>query len=369
MADKNLLQLIDQGVEVWNKWFRANRNIVPDLKEADFKGRDLSGINLKTAQLKDAKLAGAKLVKAKLDNAYLRRADLRKADLSNASLAGANLRHANMRKCNLTKAYLRRADLSYVDLSDADLTGAVLEYARFVDTVLENASLKDCFVYGASVWNMKGTPAEQRNLVITPQIVKRQVTKKSAESESANYEPTITVDDFEVAQFIYLILNHSKLRNTINAVTSRGVLLLGRFGEGGIDVLREIAEKLRESNYLPIIFDFDRPEAQDYTETVQLLANLSRFVIVDLSGPSVPLELQATIPNIKIPFVSIIEKGRKIPAMIKSFGSYPWWLTPTFVFTDTEQLISELPAKIIAPAEKKYKKIRRMLSQIFETDE
>src|SRR5439155_8596351 len=130
--------------------------------------------------------------------------------------------------------------------------------------------------------------------------------------------------DLEIAQFIYLLLNHKKLRNVINSVTGRGVLLLGRFGGGGLEVLQAIAAKLRGENYLPIIFDFERPQDRDYTETVKTLAGLARFVIVDLSGPSVPQELYATVPHFKIPFVPIIEARRKLYAMAVDILEYPW---------------------------------------------
>lgn len=42
-------------------------------------------------------------------------------------------------------------------------------------------------------------------------------------------EPIITVDSLDVAQFIYLLLNNYKIRDVINTVTSKTVLILGRF--------------------------------------------------------------------------------------------------------------------------------------------
>ena len=52
-----------------------------------------------------------------------------------------------------------------------------------------------------------------------------------------------------------------------------------------------------------MVFNFDKPETKDFTETVRLLANLSRFVIVDITNPrSTPLELQATVPDYMVPF-------------------------------------------------------------------
>jgi hypothetical protein len=60
-----------------------------------------------------------------------------------------------------------------------------------------------------------------------------------------------------------------------------------------------------------MMFDFERASEKDFTETIKILAGLSLFVIVDLTNPkSAPLELQATIPDYKIPFVPIIQKGR-----------------------------------------------------------
>jgi hypothetical protein len=48
--------------------------------------------------------------------------------------------------------------------------------------------------------------------------------------------------DLGVANLLYLLLNHKKLRNVLNSVTKRGVLILGRFGDGGLDVLQGIAK-------------------------------------------------------------------------------------------------------------------------------
>src|SRR5215472_6384498 len=80
------------------------------------------------------------------------------------------------------------------------------------------------------------------------------------------------------------------------------------------------------AKYLPIIFDFDRPRDRNYTETVKTLVGLSRFVIVDMSGPSVPQELYATVPHFKIPFIPIIEEGRPVYAMFADLLEYPWVL-------------------------------------------
>jgi hypothetical protein len=239
---------------------------------------------------------------------------------------------------NLSKAFLNRADLRKADLRQAILVG----------TVLEEANLTGCSIYGISAWNLNLEGTIQSDLVI-----------------SDEWEPIITVDNIQVAQFIYLLLNHKNLRDLLNAVTEKGVLILGRFGDGGRELLQAIAAKLRESKYLPIIFDFENPEARNYTETIKTLVGLSRFVIADLSGPSVPQELYATVPHFKIPFVPIIEKGRKQFAMFVDILEYPWVMTPV-EFENKEQLISLLPAKVIDPAEEKFRERQKKLDELFK---
>ena len=159
-------------------------------------------------------------------------------------------------------------------------------------------------------------------------------------------------------------LDHKKLRDVLNSVTKRGVLLLGRFG-GGLEVLQAIAAKLREEKYLPIIFDFERPQDRDYTETVKTLVGLARFVIVDLSGPSVPQELSHTVPFFDIPFVPIIEKGRRSYSMFVDLFKYPWVLRPMIEFATVDELLARMPSEVIAPAEEKHQARQRLLDELF----
>jgi uncharacterized protein YjbI with pentapeptide repeats len=420
------LKLLKQGVEAWNRWRKEKPDIRPNLfganlcradlraanlsaadlygadlsgadlreadlsganlREADLRGADLREAYLRGADLRGAHLSGADLSGANLSGAHLIRADLREADLIEADLSGAHLHGAdlygaNLIEADLSKAYLieanlieaglrgadlsgahlhgadlsgahlRGADLSGAHLIRADLRGADLEKATLVETDLEKATLTGCSIYGISAWDLNLKGAAQSGLIITPRD-----------------DPIIQVDDLEVAQFIYLLLNYEKLRSVFNAVTERGVLILGRFGDGGLELLQAIAAKLRESNYLPIIFEFDRPESRNLTETISTLAGLSRFVIADLSGPSVPQELYATVPHFKIPFVPIIEKGRKKFALFVDISEYPWVL-PTVEFEDKAQLLELLPGEIIAPAEEKHQERQRLLDELFKADE
>jgi hypothetical protein len=139
------------------------------------------------------------------------------------------------------KANLSRADLHGAHLSGADLRGADLSRVVLIATNLEDAILTGTKVYGISVWDVKLQNTVQTSLVITP------------------HEQEITVDNLEVAQFIYLLLNNSKIRHVIDTITSKAVLILGRFTPERKTTLDALRDALRSHNYLPILFDFEKP--------------------------------------------------------------------------------------------------------------
>ena len=115
-------------------------------------------------------------------------------------------------------------------------------------------------------------------------------------------EPAVTVDNIEVAQFISLLLHNEKIRDVIDSITSKVVLILGRFTDERKAVLDALRDELRKRNYQPILFDFDVPATRDITETVSLLARMARFIIADLTDPSsIPKELEAIVPSLAVP--------------------------------------------------------------------
>jgi hypothetical protein len=172
--------------------------------------------------------------------------------------------------------------------------------------------------------------------------------------------PGVTVDNIKIAQFIYLILKNEEIREVINALTSKSVLILGRFApperKAILDALRN---KLREYNLLPIVFDFDRPTDKDFTETIKTLAGLSFFVIADVTNPkSSPLELQATVPDYQIPFVPIIQEGEQPFAMMVDLQKKYNWVLDTLSYSSIETLIKALKPAIIDPAIRKHNELR-----------
>lgn len=421
MASEEQLSILKQGVEVWNEWRRGDISRKIDLSGADLRNMQLSEINLVEADLNGADLTGANFTKASLVSAnltkanmtvtdfsnavltsailigaYLSKTDLRNsdlrysdlshsemigayfagaklsgADLSNAiihdsdfenvELSGANLYKASLEKANLWGARLLDANLSEANLqganlifanflranlSKANLTGANLKGAILVEAKIDRARLSGCTVYGISAWDLVGEFEDQKDLVV-----------------SRIEDPVITVDNVEVAQFIYLLVDNKKIRDVINTLTSKTVLILGRFtGEGRKEVLDALRDKLRKYNLLPIVFDFERPTDRDYTETVQTLAGLSLFAIVDVTNPkSTPLEMEATVKQFKIPYVPIIDLGAdKHPfTMMTDLQKNFHWVLPTFGYNSKEELLENIEQAIISRALEKYNDLRK----------
>jgi uncharacterized protein YjbI with pentapeptide repeats len=302
---------------VGNYKFDIKEPIGVDLREAVLNGANLEGTDLTGADLSEADLRDANLVRTTLDDANLTGANLGRANLAGASLRGAKLTAANLRSAQFIRSDLRRADLTGTQLVNASLVGADLTNAR---------------VHGVAAWDVTTDDTTiQRELVITPED-----------------GPLMTVDDIEVAQFIYLLLNRATIRNVIDAITTRAVLLLGRFTPERKAVLDAIADELRRYNLLPISFDFERANTRDFTETIRTLASLSVFVIADITNPkSAPLELQATVPDYQIPFVPLIERGQQPFAMFRDLtGKYDWVLDPLEYPSAAELLAVFKPAVI-----------------------
>jgi uncharacterized protein YjbI with pentapeptide repeats len=328
MSDPHHLDQLLQGKDAWNAWRAAQPGIVPFLRSAPLQGRDLSGYDLHDAYLRRAHLQGARLDRCRLREANLSGAQLERASLVEADMAGVNLRAARMR--------------------GADLRGADLKSAILVNTDLREATLTGAQVYGISAWEVRLDGAEQSELLVTRPD-----------------QPRITVDDLEVAQFIYVLLNHRKLREVFNTTTERGVLILGRFQDGGLETLRAIAAHLRSMAYVPIIFDFDRPAQRTYTETVLTLAGLSSFAIADLSGPSVAKELEAIVKSVTMPVIPIIETNRASAAMVKDLAVHEHFFYPPMEFGSTADLLAQLPARVIEPARAYLERHRQKLQAIF----
>jgi hypothetical protein len=336
MANQKHLSILRQGAAAWNDWRRQNPTAKPnlskaDLTEIDFVGGTDFGADLTKTNMRECNLSFVNLGGVDLSESTLTGADLTWANLTTAHLFDTDLRFARLFGANLMDASLTRADM----------TGADLTHAIFSGTGLQGAKLNDCIVYGVSVWDVDLENAEQSNLVITIG------------------EPSVTVDNLEVAQFIYLLLKSQRIRHVIDTITSKAVLILGRFTERRKAVLNAIRDELRQLDYLPILFDFDVPQDRDITETVTLLARMSRFIIADITEPSsIPKELEAIVPTLAVPVQPLIEGNDRPYAMFNDYWKYDWVLD-VHRYENPTELIAKIRKHVIIPAEGKVEELLR----------
>lgn len=351
------LELLAAGVECWNRWRRENATITPRLAGTDLRPFSLRGINLAGADLSgvegygvdlyQADLRGANLERAFLQQGRFSEADLRCADLQGASLSHAELQSANLIGAKLVNTNAMNADFTGADLRRADLTGAMITYARLFDcdfrhatlvntnlmatllirVDLRGATLAGCYVHGTAAWKIQTDKhTKQTNLIVTD-----------------HSDPTVTTDNLDVAQLIHLLLRAAAIKDVIDSMTGNAVLLLGRFTPERISVLNAIADTLRRLGDVPIIFNFDKPEHRSISETVLILAGLSRFIIADLTNPqSSPYEARLTVPQLAVPFVPIIQVGEEPFAMADDLRDCDWMMDD-FHYRDTAHLLEHLP--------------------------
>jgi len=140
------LNILLQGVDVWNSWRNAHPDVPVQLSEVDLRpeaileypiyresgaslreinltGADLSHCHLEGADLYGARLEGACLLGANLEKAVLQAAHLSNAVLSAANFQGATFTYADLRGAILQGANLKNVSLHQTDFRDADLRG------------------------------------------------------------------------------------------------------------------------------------------------------------------------------------------------------------------------------------------------------
>jgi hypothetical protein len=354
MANEEHVAILKQGMAAWNAWRDENPNIRPDLSEANLHDRDLRYANLSNACLIDTDLSEALLSHANFIGAEcssetdFSKARLVYADFSEVNLNGvrfieANLHGAILKGALFIEANFYAANLLRVVLTGADLSGANLQAARLMNADLAGTNLTGCRVQGISAWRVElDNKTKQEGLIVT----------------GVN-EPAITVDNMEVAQFIDHMLNNQKVRNAIDTITSKVVLILGRFTDQRKVVLDALREQLRERNYVPILFDFEVPDTRDIEETVLLLAGMARFVVADITdAKSIPQELGVIVPNLpSVPVQPLLLEGSDEYAMFEHFKRYPWVLE-IYRYPSSERLIADLGERVVDPAENYARSVR-----------
>ena len=368
----------------WNAWRGRAPRVVPDLRGVALPGVSLRGFDLGRARLDEAvlgraDLAGARLEKASLARAYLPLANLTSvraggADLTGARLTGATLRqgdfrraaclegttfqHANLRLADFRRARMAGAELSEADLTEARFDGADLAGATLGSAVLDGTSFAGANLRGAGIWGA---------------FIRRVVTDKATDQKGLGVDVSVAwdahpgnvvtfteVDDIRLAAVHDFLGEHGSVTSLISAGARRVVLILGRFLPRRKRVLNRLAAALRERGKAPILFDFPGPEDREISDTVRFIAGMSQFIVVDLTdASSVPLELQATIPDLMVPVLPIVQAGRPMFSMFSDLQRRYFWIRPPVSYRDADELVRHVDAAILARAQAAAGEIRQ----------
>jgi uncharacterized protein YjbI with pentapeptide repeats len=347
MSSVDRYDLLSEGAAPWNAFRAANPDFRPDFPGAFFVWRDFSGYDLRGASffrsemdhvsfegaalmgadfsgscLAWANFALADLTDAKFDSCDMESANFARAILTKCSLCGSYLANSTFNNSTISRARFDEANLQRASFVGARVTDSSLRGAVLIEADMRNSLLHDCDVFGASAWGIELAEADQRGLRITDDV---------------------TVDNLEIAQFIYIILKYQNIRTVIDTLTTKLVLILGRFTTPSLETLHRIREFLKKRGYVPVIFDFEKPMSRNLTETIKTLAHLSKFILADITAArAVPVELEAIVPTLpSVPVQPLILKGDTPYVMIESLKPYPWFLE-VLEYSDNDQLESEV---------------------------
>jgi hypothetical protein len=380
------LEILDEAfrrrsARVWQRWRAEYPTVRIDLRginlagrtmrridfaEARLDGATLARTDLRGANLERSSLKGARLMAAVLSDVHAAQADFRKARLDDATLRhghferakfhGARLHHADLSEANFTRAKFPWAELDRADLTQPICDGADLSHAQLNNAILHRTSflgakLGGAMVAGASIRAVKvDKETDQHGLMVDVHVM---MDRRSG-------PPVIftEVDDIRLAQFHGAIEEYGSVARLIAAGTRRVVLILGRFLPRRKRVLERLADALRERGKIPVIFDFPGPEHREVSDTVRFVAGMSQFIIVDLTkAASVPLELQATIPDLMVPVLPIVQSGYPVFSMFADLRRRYPWVQPIARYENAAQLVRFVDEAIITRAENVYRSV------------
>ena len=328
-------EIILQGASVWNQWQKENKGSVhfakpfwydsPDSRGRQVKGGnrlDFSGLHLTNASIHSAFAEGLTMQNSKIIDCHFEEGDFSRANFSNTEFINTRFNKTILTDANFDGASFINCNLNRINITNANFC---------------LKEIKETVVYGVSAWDLKTCDEMKQSRL----VIERTYELYSDIIASGNI-PLMT-DNIELAQFIYYLSNHKKMRDVLNIFNAKGILLLGQFKDGGLERLYKLHDWLKAKNYMPMIFDFERPVNMDYTETVITMAGLSKIIIADLSGGSVPQELHATLTNFQKPIIAYSKTGAySMFKDLKRKNPYAF----DFEYTDDDDLLIKMDTNL-----------------------
>lgn len=358
MTKDELIIELNKGHESWNKLRSANWGLDIDLSGIVLTYTDLSNYNLgysnlqgvvfDTIKLDNTDLMGCELQDSRLLNCsgkttLLSRSDFSNSEINKTTFLAPVAAGTKFHESNIIHSDIFHANFISAEFNNANIFDTRLNYSTFAKTDLTNCRLNQCHIYGINSWDVIGEPI-QENLIVSER------------------GPGLTLDNIKVAQFLYLMIENSELRNIIDTITSKVVLILGRYYDERKEVLDAIKIELRNKDFVPVLFDFENAENRDLTETIKLLGAMSKFIIADITdAKSIPQELSHIVPfHPSIPILPIIQKDQREYAMMEHFYQYPW-VVELYEYETKESMIQVIDERIIRIAEERLSELNNSI--------
>lgn len=368
------LNMLKKGKKAWNEWIKNSwkevpriemhsnkplRNFKPphhpivsaDLSDCDLttfkelRGFKFQKVNFSNCNLKGIDFTGSQFRKAQFQNSDMRNTKFDGCNCELTNFIDTNLNEASFKNAIVEGANFSNSSLFKTDFTKANLTGSKLMWAKIIETNFSNCDLTNARVYGASIWDTKLKDCIQSNIIIT---------------KRKDFE--ISVDNLEIAPFLYLIISNSKIKSVIETLTSKIVLILGRFTEDRKLILDRLKEKLQAQNYVPVIFDFQKPFNKDFIEPVLIIAQLAKFVIADFSDPKIVLEeVPLIVRNTSTVIIPILEDGQREPVTLLNLRVNQRSITKTFYYQSSEDLVINKLSLLIETGNKLVQKMNKRI--------
>lgn len=204
MANEEQLEILKQGVHIWNKWRHKNPTAQINLREGKLNNLDLRQVDLTKADLTECtltntSLAAAELGEAILAGAYLSGTNFTLANLTGANLTGAilsvvNLSHTNLTLTNFARAQITQTNLSNARLIKTNLANTKLGSVIFSDNDLSQVHGLDEIVHMFS--STIGTDTIKRSKGTIPEIFLQGCGLSDWEIESVKlFDPNLSNED------------------------------------------------------------------------------------------------------------------------------------------------------------------------------
>lgn len=320
------LDILKSGSHEWNTWRKEHQNEVAFFSNENLDGQNFDGYHLTFCHFYDVSLKGCGFGFAELTWSSFFNCKLNGSKIYNPKIAPPTF-HDGLRGVNT-----RWTVFANCDLENVDLRGALLEGVHFQNCNFKGANISKSRIYGISSWgNIVDDSTIQDDLIITQYD-----------------EDNIEVSNFEVAQFLSLLISNKKLKGIFETLNSKLVLILGRFSSERKPFLDRLMLELKHKRLVPVLFDFEKPRTMDFIEPILSIALLSKFVVADVTDPKIILEeLTVIVRNSSTVIIPILEEAQIEPVTLINLRINHRSISETFYYENANDLISNSLSEII----------------------